>query len=194
MIQTGYRLTRSQPVGSGASFSFVTNPQDSCLVLSEAYSTQYKIKEKGLDKLNIVSPPLSHASDMAFLDWKRACTKYHTDLKSLKHVFLSVIVTDTTQEVVDDIYWRQGKELTSWEDIPLWEHRLVVQPDSDEGKALLGTDQLKIVMWMLVQHREHLGRKTIKQMSVFKDELTGISDEYDANYRGPSIYLELEDV
>lgn len=49
-------------------------------------------------------------------------------------------------------------------------------------------------MWMLIQHREQLGKKAIKSICVFKDDMTGSDDMYDPAKRGPSLYVELEDV
>lgn len=143
----------------------------------------------------VVSPPLSHKSDMAFLEWKRACTKYNTNPKVLKHIFLSVIMTDSTQQVVDHVFHsKMGRVLSSWSDLPLWDQRLTLQPNTEEFDALLATVQLKGIMWMLLQHREQLGKKYIKKMCIFKDEITGVVPDNDPEDRGPSIYLELEDV
>lgn len=128
---------------------------------------------------------------MTFLEWKRACTKYNTDPKTLKHIIISVIKTDSTQQVVTHI---TGRTTSDWGSLPLWPQKLTFQPDSDEGKALLGTIQLKGIMWMLIQHREQLGKKAIKTICVFKDDMTGKSEMYDPEKRGPSLYVELEDV
>lgn len=70
--------------------------------------------------------------------------------------------------------------------LPKWDQRLTFQPTSDEGKALQGTVQLQGIMWMLVQHREHLGRKAVRSISVF-------GGDYPAVY-GPTFYIELEDL
>jgi hypothetical protein len=150
--------------------------------------------KKKLDQSVIVAPPLSHNSDMAFLDWKRACTKYNADPKLLKHIFISVVLTKSTQEVVRQVSGAMGREWNSELDVPKWEQRLTFQPGSNEGRALLATLQLKGIFWMLVQHRQHLGKKAIKQISLFRDDLTGQDEEYDPISRGPSIYIELENV
>jgi len=47
---------------------------------------------------------------------------------------------------------------------------------------------------MLLQHREQLGKKSVKKMCIFKDEITGVVPDNDPEDRGPSIHLELEDV
>lgn len=181
-------------MGGLAAFDFVTNPPDACLIITQAYSTQYWIQTEHLDQEGIESPPLSHKSDIAFLEWKRVCAKYRTDTKHLKHIILSVITTPATQKVVKQIFQDHGRTVSDWTKLPLWEQRLTFGPDSNEGKALLATVQVKGIMWMLIQHRQQLGKKAIKQISVFKDEITGMDDDHATELRGPSFYLELEDV
>lgn len=107
---------------------------------------------------------------------------------------MSVITTHATQQIVDEIYAaKTGFQLTGWADLRPWNQRITVEPDTDEYLALFASTQVKGIMWMLLQHREQLGKKTIKSISVFKDDVTG-EPGYDALHRGPSIYLELEDV
>jgi hypothetical protein len=79
-------------------------------------------------------------------------------------------------------------------DVPTWDRKEIFAPNSDEGKALMETPQVKGIFWMLAQHRAHLGKKDIKKIYVFRDELTGTIPEFDPDSRGPTIYLELEDV
>lgn len=162
------------------------------------YSPQYIIQDRGL--VGIESPPLSRSSDMGFLEWKRACDKSRTDLKSLKHIFMHVVVMPSTQNVVASILHSMGKPTTDRHDVwgnqlPRWEQKLTYQPESDEGKALLGTVQLKGIMWMLVQHREHLGQKAIKSISLFRGVYpeTG-PDTPGPKVHGPDFWIELEDV
>ena len=133
-----------------AKFGSVTNPQDACLIISVAYSTQYWIDMKGPDKhFGSESPPLSHKSDMAFLDWKRACTKYKTNTNTLKHIFLSVITTPATKEVVHHVYEaKMGHLLPSMGDLPLWDQRITVEPGTDESFAIFATVQVKGIMWI----------------------------------------------
>jgi hypothetical protein len=162
--------------------------------MTMTYSTQYKIRELGLT--GIVSPPLSHSSDIAFLEWKRACDKSQTDLKSLKHIFISSIVTPSTQDIVATILKDMGKPITTKDDVwgkqlPGWAQKLTIQSDSDEGKAILGTVQLKGIMWMLVQHREHLGRKAVRSISIFRGNSAATAL---GGVQGPTFYIELEDL
>lgn len=84
--------------------------------------------------------------------------------------------------------------MQTWIDLPSWEDRLTLQPDSVEGRALLAMVRLGEIMWMLVRRHEHLGKKTIWEISLFEDELTGENEAHDVSVRGLSIYLELENV
>lgn len=135
------------------------------------------------------SPPLSHESDMAFLDWMRACNAHHTDPKSLKHIFLSIILNDTTKEVVKKALANKSYNIDDdWVRLPSWDGRVTFELDSKEGRAVLATFQVKGIMWMLIQHRHHLGMKKFKRISVFKDS------DPEREVRGPSVHLELEDI
>ncbi|KAM0721883.1 hypothetical protein Q7P37_002808 [Cladosporium fusiforme] len=176
------------PFGRLAQFSFVTNPSQATLIITLGYSTQYIIKLKKLYKMEIESPPLSHKSDIAFLEWKRACTKYRRRLEHLKHIFLSVILTEEMQEAVNMIFSKRGTVLDDFTKLPSWEKKVCLTPNTEAGKAMLGTIQMQGVVWMLLQHRTDLGHKSVKQMCIFKD-----TNEVDKG-RGPSVYVELEDV
>jgi hypothetical protein len=162
-------------------------------VVVTSFSAQHWIDSDMLDPAHTYqSPPLSHCSDMTFLESKRACTKYNTNLKTLKHTFIAMVQTHATQEVVNHILGRTGYD---WSTLPAWPQRHTFQTSTIEGETLLGTVQLKTIMWMLIQHREHLGKKAVKTISVFKDDMTGGSGA--ANHpegRGPAIYIELEDI
>lgn len=175
------KLILLQPVGNKAQFGFVTNPTESTLIITLGYSTKYVIERYGLDDKGVHSPPLSHKSDIAFLEWKRACTKYGVNTRGLKHVFLSVILTEETQKAVKDVLERKGKAIEGFDELPDWREAECLTLDTVYGKAMLGTIQLQGIAWMLLQHREHLGRKTIKQICIFKDTNTE-----DAG-RGPSV-------
>jgi len=143
----------------------------------------------------IVSPPLSHKSDMAFLDWKRACAKYATNPNTLRHIFLSNIKFEATQQAVQYVFnAKMGHFPSSWSDLPLWDQKMTFLPDTEGYQALLATVQLKGIFWMLLQHREQLGKKSIKEISIFKDDIMGIGEGNDPEDRGPSIYIEVENV
>lgn len=106
-----------------------------------------------------------------------------------------MIATDSTQQVVKKIFQDQGRPLNRWADLPAWDQKATFLPDSDEGKALLATTQVKTIFWMLIQHRRHLGKKAIKKICVFKDDVTGTNDHwYPDDKRGPSFYVQVEDV
>lgn len=129
---------------------------------------------------------------MAFLDWKRACMKYNINPQTLNHIFITVIQTPETAEVFKHIFSRLGRTLNDLGDFPTWEHKLTFMPDTDDGKALMATAQLKGVFWMLMQHREELGRKTFDKIFVFKDDDSGSGDEVPLRDRGPTMHVMLK--
>lgn len=87
----------------------------------------------------------------------------------------------------------KGVSVEMWDDLPRWEGKITLQSDSDEGKALLGTSQGKSIFWVLLTHRQALGKKTIKKICVFLDDITGQHEEYPSEDLRPSMYPELED-
>jgi hypothetical protein len=131
---------------------------------------------------------------LTFLDWKRTCDLDDTNPSSLKHLFILTINTPLTREVFKRVFLRRGKTLTDLMDVPKWDRKEKFLPGSDEGKALLNTPQLKGMFWMFAQHLAHLGKKVINNIYVYRDDLTGTLEVWDPEYRGPTIYLELEDV
>lgn len=165
----------------------MTNAKQACLIITYAYSTQAIIEELGL--IGKTNPPMSHLSDFAFMEWERACSFHDVELETLKHMFLSVIETHSTQDVVHRVLAdKTAKPIESWSDLAQWEGRECFTHASAGWHALLGTIQVKGIMWMLLQHRAQLGRKKIKTICVFRDTNEKQTD------RGPSMYLELEDV
>jgi hypothetical protein len=107
---------------------------------------------------------------LAFLDWKRTCDLDHIDPKGLKHIFVLVIQTPQTREIFKKVFSSKDKILKNSMDVPTWARKESFLPNTDEGKALLNTAQVKGITWMLIQHRAHLGKKAIKNIYVFRDD------------------------
>ena len=96
-------------------------------------------------------------------------------------------------QVVQDIYENHvGFTMTTWSDLRLWNERITLEPGTEDFQLLHSTVQVKGIVWMLLQHREQLGKKLVKKICLFKDEITG-TPGYDPLLRGPSMYFELED-
>lgn len=166
----------------------MTNPTQATLIITLGYSTDYVIRKHKLHLNEIQSPPLSHKSDLIFLEWKRACAASHSSMKNLKHIFLAVILTPETHEAVRLIYSKTGKELSSFAALPKWAAKDCWTPEEESGRVLLGTIQVQGLVWMFLQHRAGLGKKRVKRLCVFGDE-----NEVDVG-RGPSVYVEVRGV
>lgn len=87
-----------------------------------------------------------------------------------------------------EIFKRRQRPIEDFDELPEWQNRMCLSPNTDVGQALIGLVQLQGIGWMLLQHRRELGMKRFRQMCIFKDEDRGNPG------RGPSIYVELEDV
>jgi len=61
--------------------------------------------------------------------------------------------------------------------------------DSEEGKAILGTPNGAGVAWLLIQRKQELGHRTIKDVTVFWAE-------YEENNPGdcPSLLFRIEEI
>lgn len=153
------------------------------------YGTQWLIDELGgAAETGLENPPMSHLSDLAFLDWQRACNTYGADMKGLTHVFIPVIIAQLAKEMVQEIYRQRGQSIKEFADLPMFEDRLCFPPNSNVGQALMSLVQLQGIAWLLLQHRRQLGLKRMRQTCIFRDD--------DVTFRvlGPSFYIELENI
>lgn len=166
----------------------MTNPTQATLIITLGFSTDYIIRKRKLHLNEIQSPPLSHKSDLTFLEWKRACAQSHSSMKNLRHIFLSVILTPETHEAVRLIYAKMDRAVEDFSQLPKWAEKDCWTPEEESGRVLLGTIQVQGLVWMFLQHRAGLGKKEIKRVCVFGD-----TNEVDEG-RGPSVYVEVRGV
>lgn len=165
------------------------------MITTHASSTAHRIKDGGLAPQGFISPPLSHNSDITFLEWKRACREDNKNINSLQRLFLTTIQSESTRAIVKHIFATRGNPLKRWGDLPVWKNRIRFPRESSEAAALLATPQVKSIAWMLMQHRAELGMKYIKYISVFKDDNAGTDEEkYPDFWWGPTLYVELADM
>lgn len=159
------------------------------MIIQSVFSTQHLIASwGGSAETGYENPPLSHLSDMAFLDYMRACETHQADVENLRHIFISVVTARQLQSVVKEIFEQRRRPIQNFDELPRWAERVCLSPNIHLGQAIMGTVQLQGIVWMLLQHRQQLGWKTVRQVCIFKD-----TDENQPG-RGPSIYVELENV
>lgn len=133
---------------------------------------------------------MTHLSDAAFLDWKRACAAAGADVKGLKHIFFSTIPVDWTKQTVKRVLGHDGQESEFWDSLPTLNHKVCFAVWNEGGMALLGTVHMRAVLWMLIQHRQDLGWKKILRVCIFRDpDLRLLLPRR----RGPGMYVELVD-
>lgn len=166
-----------------ADFTNVYNPSQGVIIANFNYGSAYQIEEFGLTGKHpdIVPPPLKQWSDVVFLEYQAECQAQGKDMKNLKYIFHIIAQNPDTEYVIEQILG-EGNEP------PDWSERKIYSTDSDEGKAILATPNGNGAAWFLVQHQLQLGRKKVKDVSVFKETLSG------DQYNGPCFVFEIEDL
>lgn len=102
--------------------------------------------------------------------------------ESLRSVFQMRVTNKVTKMVLETILKREGRKNGRVE----VGRDLIVGPEAREWHTLMGTPNVSGVCWLLIQHREDMGRKIVKNIRVFlEDELK----EY-----MPSLMFEIEDL
>jgi hypothetical protein len=86
--------------------------------------------------------------------------------KSLKYIFRATISNPGTQRIFDQAVLDQtGRQYVGWED------RVTFGMDTERGQAILGTPNGKGVAWLLINHKDQLGAKTIESVTIWVDDL-----------------------
>ena len=120
-----------------------------------------------------------------FLEYQDEAQKQGHDITKLQYVYRSVAQNKETKRVVKSILRSVGIESGRPH---AWPGRNFGM-DTDEGKAILATPNGVGVAWLLFQHKEQFGRKTIKSVDVFLD-----NEPPPKEYKGPCLRFNLEDV
>ena len=130
-------------------------------------------------------PALGHWADIAFIAWQERCRENQKPVTGLKHVFRCQISNQETLKVVRALCGQA--QLTD-----CWVQNRTYDPDSDEGKALIGTPNGASVAWLLLKHRQNLGRKRITRVTLMANPemLNGTELLSDS----PHLCFDLEDV
>lgn len=123
-------------------------------------------------------PDLKHWSDIAYLQWTDPSISQGT--RELKFVLRSRIENKDTMSVVERIVRDCGGSATGQRSFT-WDMQ------RDEAKALLGTPNGSGVAWLLAQHKEQLGHKTVDEVTLFWDEECSLTGP-------PSLLFQLGDV
>ncbi|KAF0321620.1 hypothetical protein GQ607_011133 [Colletotrichum asianum] len=132
-------------------YSNVVNPEDGAFIFDSNFSPSWAKKEIGRGDV----PDLDTVSDIAHFQWKIGCPAKGSDI------------------VVEAL--RRGGHPK----IPTWNERITFSMDTEEGFAILGSVHGASTAWMLIQHKEELGTKNIKEVVIWASyaslDLTGNS-------------------
>jgi hypothetical protein len=142
----------------GSDFKLAASAKAGLIVAMESYCA---LPFEANDKERL--PTLIHWSDFAFLHWRR-CVADEDSLKTLKYILRYCITNDTTREVIWRIFRQERKKTREFTHI--WPG-VVVDANTEEGQALIGTPNGKGVAWLLAQHKRALGRKVIDNITLF---------------------------
>jgi hypothetical protein len=103
-------------------------------------------------------PALKFWSDVVYLQWKMHSSPEST----LKYVLRHNIMNPVTASIVEAINIANSTTTLEWPGTSY-------AATSEEGQALLGTPNGSGVAYLLVQHKQELGRKTIEKITVFSE-------------------------
>lgn len=129
-------------------------------------------------------PDLQHWADVAFIAYKEQCKLDSVLVTGLRYVFRCEIKNEETLKVIRAICDR-------FPGLPLTMNMMTFDASSAQGKALIATPNGAGVVWMLLRHRQYLGKMLIKQVILMANPelLSGTSPRYD----GPHLCFELAD-
>ncbi|KAI6821977.1 hypothetical protein KC367_g3251 [Hortaea werneckii] len=145
-------------------------------------------------------PKIKQWSDVVALTWLHLTTTTtgSHQAENLRWLFRRIIRNDDTQNVIGYVCKQKkvgqarpkGATGPPWQ-APVWPGLVVRREESgDEGdffNALLATPNANGVVWLLAQHREQLGWKTVKSIRVWSDLPSSV-------VYSPSMLLEIGDM
>jgi hypothetical protein len=148
---------------TGAEFDNRYNP--SMIIAEGIYGAEYQGKNKRPPVTGDPNPcpRLKSWSDVSFLEYQKFMHDTGEAVDSLKAVWHRAIINPTTRKLAARFF-----DVEDWLDISDWPGKDFT-PDSDEFTALIGSDNGKGVMFLLLRHRRQFGNKAITKARVWKD-------------------------
>lgn len=146
-------------------------PEHGLILASYVWSPEYKIS-KGIAGWNPATdrpPRLGHLSDVWWLMWQKLTTE-GAQRKGLRYVVQHGVVNEITQAVLTSVMQKHTK-LINGKAPP--GKGVVIKRDMDGFAALLGTPSVSAVPFMLVQRQGELGKRRIKQITVWDEDPNG---------------------
>ncbi|KAK2767983.1 hypothetical protein CKAH01_04551 [Colletotrichum kahawae] len=151
-------------------YSNVVNPEAGAFIFDANFSPTWAKAEMGKGDV----PDLYTVSDFGYFQWSDGCSAKSSDVKDLKVIFQSNVLNKKTFQIVVEALRKGGHQK-----IPTWDERITLSMDTEEGFAILGSVLGSSTAWMLIQHKEELGMKNIKEVVIWSSyssfDLTGSS-------------------
>ena len=148
---------------TGAEFDNRYNP--SMIIAEGIYGAEYMGKDQRPPVTGDPTPypKLKSWSDVTFLEYQKFMQDTKEAVDSLKAVWHRAIINPTTRDLAARFF-----DVDDWLDIPDWPGKDFT-PDSEEFIALIGSDNGKGVVFLLLQHQKQFGNKAITKARVWKD-------------------------
>ncbi|KAH7406736.1 hypothetical protein DE146DRAFT_753290 [Phaeosphaeria sp. MPI-PUGE-AT-0046c] len=115
-------------------------------------------------------PRLRSFSDVMWAYWIRD----NPDIQNIRYFFMLGISNDQTNQLIASCLEKAGKKLSEWPG-------LIFDTSSDEGHALLGSQNGATFAYFLIQHKAELGYKTITKVTIIRPESDDDNDFVDAS-------------
>ncbi|KAF1924504.1 uncharacterized protein M421DRAFT_8806 [Didymella exigua CBS 183.55] len=149
-----YRVT-------GSEYNFGFDPSGVLLALDRK-SPQFAGSKRNPRVQGDGLPELQSFSDVAWLKWKGATGRTPTSMR----YFASLSITnDETRGIINIVLSR-----ANFDQLPAWPGH-DVDPNTEEGAALLGSPNALAFSYFLVQHKATLGDLKISKITIFKNSL-----------------------
>ncbi|KAK3677536.1 hypothetical protein LTR78_002386 [Recurvomyces mirabilis] len=180
---------------TGGVYGAVYNVKDGLIMAAYSTSPEDRIidSESAVHHLHpdAVAPPLHFWSDVAYIEYLDRAKSEEVDVSRLTSVFQVKVNNVYTRPLVLFLLQKHlGKAVT---DFPNLQNRVIWSMDSEAGRALLGSPNGAGVAWLLIQHKETLGQKRIKNVIVYVDKWQREEAPRSHNHL-PNLIFELEDV
>lgn len=110
-------------------------------------------------------PNLSRVSDVIWLEWAHLAGD---QVQKLRYIISVEIANSATNNLIAWIIAQNPYDAT---DVPEWANRITFDPATTaDGKRLLGSPNLLGFTYMIYQHKQQLGNKKVKSISIFKGD------------------------
>lgn len=117
--------------------------------------------------------PFAQYSDVLFLEYSKLCGRAKADVSSLKYLLFNNIENPNTWSTVLKVLMNKNDGKM---DIPLWPGTGFSLNEAG-GRALLGTQIGAPLAWMLIQHKQAFGAKSVVKVMIDKPDVNYVCSQ-----------------